>query len=296
MRSLALRIGLLTADIIVARLPARLAYAIADAGGRSWYRWDPLRRARVTEGLRRVQAALGRPADGPALRRLVERAFVEYARYYVELLRAPHYRPGEVRRHVSVDDWQTQGPIFRAGAVVALPHLGNFEPFGLFVEAEGITGVAPIEETEPPELFAFLRARRAAGRGMRVVPLSRARRPMVDALRGGEIAALVADRDLAADGVPVAMFGHPVTLPAGPAWLAVTTGRPLVIARSLRTGRDRFAARTRVLDTAERDGEGRRQRIERITADMARAFEEAIAEAPEQWFAIFQPFWTDQRS
>ncbi len=296
MRSLALRIGLRLADLIIPSLPARVAYAIADAGGRAWYRRDATRRSRVTDGLQRIQAALGRPADGPALRRLVERAFVEYARYYVELLRAPHYRPRDVRRHVSVDDWETQAPLFRGGAVVALPHLGNFEPFGLFVEAEGITGVAPIEETEPPELFDFLRTRRAAGRGMRVVALSRARRPMIDALHGGEIAALVADRDLAADGVPVTMFGHPVTLPAGPAWLAVTTGRPLIIARCLRTGPDRFAARTWQLDTAERDGEARRQRIERITAAMAQAFEEAVAEAPEQWFAIFQPFWTDQRT
>ena len=230
MRSLALRIGLRAADLIVRSLPARVAYGMADLGGRAWYRRDAKRRGRVTEGLRRVQSALGRPADGPALRRLVERSFIEYARYYVELLRAPHYRPEDARRHVTVDNWESQGAVVRAGAVVALPHLGNFDPFGHFVEAEGITGVAPVEETEPPELYDFVHARRAAGHGMRVVPLSRARRPMIEALRGGEIAALVADRDLAGDGIEVTMFGHPVTLPAGPAWLAVTTERPLVIA------------------------------------------------------------------
>jgi KDO2-lipid IV(A) lauroyltransferase len=296
MRSLALRIGLRAADLIVRSLPARVAYAVADLGGRAWYRRDAKRRGRVTEGLRRVQSALGRPADGPALRRLVERSFIEYARYYVELLRAPHYRPQDARRHVTVDNWASEGAVVRAGAVVALPHLGNFDPFGHFVEAEGITGVAPVEETDPPELYDFVHARRAAGRGMRVVPLSRARRPMIEALRGGEIAALVADRDLAGDGIEVMMFGHPVTLPAGPAWLATTTERPLVIARCLRTGPDRFTARLWRLDTAAREGESRRQRIDRITAEMGRTFEEAIAEAPEQWFAIFQPFWTDQRA
>lgn len=296
MRSWALRFGLRAADLVVRSLPAGVAYAIADVGGRAWYRRSASRRARVTEGLRRVQVALGRPADGPELRRLVERAFVEYARYYVELLRAPHYDPGDARRHVTVDDWDALAGVVRGGAIIALPHLGNFEPFGHFVEAEGITGVAPVEETEPRELYDFLRERRAAGHGMRVVPLSRARRQMVDALRGGEIAALVADRDLAGDGVAVTMFGHPVTLPAGPAWLAATTERPLVIARCLRTGPDRFTGRLWNLDVAARDGESRRARIDRITGEMARTFETAIAEAPEQWFAIFQPYWSDQRT
>ena len=119
---------------------------------------------------------------------------------------------------------------------------------------------------------------------------------MIQALRNGEIVALVADRDLDGDGIPVTMFGHAVTLPAGPATLAVLTDRPLMIARSLRTGPDRFAARGWMLDTAAREGEDRRARVARITREMAQRFEEAIAEAPEQWWAIFQPFWSDQRS
>lgn len=297
MRSLALRAGLNAAELVARALPAGAAYRLADLLGRAWYRRASGRRALVAEGLRRICAATGRPTDGPGFRRLVEASFVAYARYYLEVLRAPHYDPARVHDHVSVDDWDERfAPIFRAGAVVALPHLGNFEPFGHFVEAERVTGVAPVEETEPPELYDFLRSRRAAGHGMRVVPLSRARRPMIDALRNGEIAALVADRDLDGDGIPVELFGHPATLPAGPATLAVLTERPLIVARSLRIGPDRFRARAWLLDTEPRDGEDRRARVARITRDMGVHFENAIAEAPEQWWAIFQPFWTDQRA
>lgn len=296
MRSLLLRAGLNVADLVARSLPFGIAYPLADLAGRAWHRRAGARRDLVTEGLRRVCAATGRPTDQPALRRLVERAFVEYARYYLELLRAPHYDPARVHDHVRVEGWEEWGPTVRAGCVIALPHLGNFEPFGHFVEAEGITGVAPIEETEPPELYRFLRSRRAAGRGVRVVPLSAARRPMIEALRRGEVAALVADRDLDGDGIPAELFGHPVTLPAGPATLAVLTGRPLLIARSLREGPDRFAARCWVIDTAPRDGEERRARVARLTREMGARFEAAIAEAPEQWWAIFQPFWSDQRA
>jgi lauroyl/myristoyl acyltransferase len=33
-----------------------------------------------------------------------------------------------------------------------------------------------------------------------------------------------------------------------------------------------------------------------LTTALAARFEAAIGEAPEQWWAAFQPFWTDQRA
>ena len=33
-----------------------------------------------------------------------------------------------------------------------------------------------------------------------------------------------------------------------------------------------------------------------LTTALAERFEAAIGEAPEQWWAAFQPFWTDQRA
>jgi KDO2-lipid IV(A) lauroyltransferase len=181
----------------------------------------------------------------------------------------------------------------RGGAVVAVPHLGNFEPVGHFVAANGLSGVAPVEEAGAPELFEFMRARRASGQGMEVVPLSRAFRPMLAALRRNQIVALVADRDLGGDGIPVSMFGHVTTLPAGPATLAIRTGKPLIMARVLRIGPERFAVRAVAVE-AERSGRAAAD-VAALTVALAARFEEAIAEAPEQWWAAFQPFWSDQR-
>ncbi|HEX2222436.1 MAG TPA: hypothetical protein VHK06_07905 [Candidatus Limnocylindria bacterium] len=288
-----LRLALLAADLVARSVPAPVAYALADLGGRLWYRASPARRRVVEENLRRVCAATGRPERGRAFRSLVRRAFVEHARYYLELLRAPHYPMAGIERHVVAEDWDRWVAVFRGGAVVALPHLGNFEPYGTFVVKHGIRAVAPVEEIRPRALFDFLRARRASGR-VELVPLSRARGPLLAALRRGEVAALVADRDLTGDGIAVTLFGHPVTLPAGPASLALITGRPLIGARCLRVGPDRFSGRAWLVDVP-RTGERRRD-IEALTRALARGFEEAIAEAPEQWWGAFQPFWPDLRS
>jgi KDO2-lipid IV(A) lauroyltransferase len=294
MRGTALRLGLRVADAVARSLPRGLAYALADLGGHTWYRMAPQRRALVAENLGRVAAASGRPASGRAMRRAVERAFVNHARYWLEMFRSPHYPGAQVPQIIEVEDWERWEPVLRAGCVIALPHLGNFEPYGHLLAQHGLRGVAPIEETEPRELFDFLRARRGSGLGVEVVPLGRSLRPMLAALRRGELVALIADRDLAGDGVPVTMFGHPTTLPAGPATLALRTDRPLMMARVLRTAPERFSVRAELVEVP-RTGQADRD-VAALTSALAARFEAAIGEAPEQWWASFQPFWSDQRT
>ena len=97
-RHLMLRLALEVADRIVAVLPAGAAYALADFAGDLWYRLAPERRRLVAANLARVCAATGRPTRGPEFAALVHSAFRNHARYYVELLRAPHYPDRSDRR------------------------------------------------------------------------------------------------------------------------------------------------------------------------------------------------------
>jgi KDO2-lipid IV(A) lauroyltransferase len=106
--------------------------------------------------------------------------------------------------------------------------------------------------------------------------------------------ALAADRDLAGDGIEVQMFGHLTTLPAGPAALSLLTGRPLMVATCTREAPERFVGRGWPVE-AELTAD-RRADTAALTRAVAARLEEAIALAPEQWFAIFQPYWSDQRS
>lgn len=289
MGDLLLGVGLRAADLVARLLPRRAAYALADLAGRSWYRLAPERRALVGANLARVCAATGRPTSGPALRRLVRSAFVEHARYYLELLRVPHASVEEIGEMVSADDVERWLAFLREGAVAATVHLGNPEPYGSFLAAQGLHGIAPVEEIRPQALFEFLLARRATGRGIRSVPLSKSRRPLLEALRAGGIAALVADRNLLGKGQRVVLFGAATTLPTGPASLALTTGRPMMLAVCWRTGPERFHARAWEV-TAELSGD-RRADVAALTDALARRMEEAISIAPEQWFAAFQPIW-----
>jgi phosphatidylinositol dimannoside acyltransferase len=288
-----LRLGLEIADRIVAALPSRVAYALADVAGDAWHRFARARRRMVAANLARVCAATGRPTRGPAFATLVRSAFRNHARYYVELLRAPHYPLDRIDDIVDVPGWPVfEGPLRAGPSMLVSSHLGNFEPFGSFVASRGLRPLSPIEEIEPRELFEFLAARRGAS-NVDLVTVAEARRPLVQRLRDGGLVGIVGDRDLAGTGHPVTMFGHPTTMPIGPASLAVSHRAALVVGRCLRVGPDRFRAEGELV-AVPATGD-RRADTATLVARIAARFERDIGEAPEQWWGAFQPFWPDLR-
>jgi len=287
-----LRIGLEVADRIAAALPSRVAYALADLSGDAWHRLAPSRRRLVAANLERVCAATGRPTRGRAFSRLVRTAFRNHARYYMELLRTPHYRPDEIDAIIDIPEWETFIAALQPGpGVLMSSHLGNFEPFGVYLGAHGIRTLAPIEEIDPPALFEFLSARRGGG-NVELVPLSRAGRALRQRLREGGLVGFIADRVVGgAAAHPVTMFGHQTSIPIGPPTLVVMSGARLVVGRCLRAGPDRFRIDGEIVEVP--DTGDRRADIASLAERIAAIFERYIGENPEQWWGAFQPYWPD---
>ena len=286
-----LRFWLEIADRIARVLPRRLAYFLADRAGDAWRRGSPDRRRLVAANLRRVCEATGRVVEGPAFEELLRSAFRNHARYYLELLRAPHYPLDEIERHVDVRGWSEFAAALagRPGILVG-SHLGNFEPFGVFLGMHGHRPLAPIEEIRPPALYRFLADRRG-GRRVDLVPVRRARRALAKRLSEGGMVGIIGDRDLDRDGLPVVLFGHPTTVPTGAASLAILYRATLIVGRCLRVGPDRFRVEGELVELP--DSGNRRADVQAVTRMIAARFERDIGEAPEQWWGAFQPFWPD---
>jgi KDO2-lipid IV(A) lauroyltransferase len=147
-----------------------------------------------------------------------------------------------------------------------------------------------METVGDPHLQAwFVRTR---GRvGLTIVGLREARRELLAALRAGGSVGLVADRDISGGGIEVPLFGHPARLPAGPALLAIESGVPIYLAAVRRDGPGRYRGRLQRIDVPA-DG-SRRERVTATVANLAAGFESTIADAPEQWWAVFFPIWPD---
>jgi lauroyl/myristoyl acyltransferase len=289
---------------VASHLPERLVLRLADLGGDLWYRLTPERAAlarrqlaRVAEVLdaRGVGAARVRAAarDRRALERLVRSAYRHAARYYVEVMRTPSLTARDIRERVLIETpdvveaaFAHATPIIFVGA-----HFGAIELPALYLATRtGRPVVGPMETVGDPHLQRWFERTRARV-GIRIVGLREARRELLAALRAGESVGLVADRDITGSGLEVPLFGHPARLPACPALLAVETGAPIYLAAVRRDGPGRYRARLEPVDVPS---EGtRRDRVTATVANLAVAFEAAIAAAPEQWWAVFFPIWPD---
>ncbi len=297
-----LRFGLLRGlSAVATRLPAGAAAAIADVVGELWYRLTPGRAALARKNLERVAQALAERGTGSAparaaatdrrvLERLVRSAYRHAVRTYLELLRA-RAMERDWRRLLEIENpAEVDAALGAAPAVYATLHFGSMEVVSHVMTDRSPTPVtAPMERLGDPGVQAFMESARAAG-GVRLVRLEAARRELRAALARGENVGIVADRDIAGGGLSTVLFGHPAPLPIGPALLAIEAGVPVHVAAARRIG-GRYRGRLITLPTPPPGP--RRARVEALLAAEARAFEDLIGDAPEQWWSVFFPIWPD---
>ena len=106
------------------------------------------------------------------------------------------------------------------GAVVALPHSGNWDHAAAYFLGRGYKVITVAERLKPERLFkAFLDFREKIGlevlsTDMRTIPT------LIKRAKEGYIIALVADRDLSSNGVEVNFFDGIAKMPAGPSLIA----------------------------------------------------------------------------
>ena len=289
---------------VLVRLPEAPLVAAAESIGEIWYRVAPARAAqaranlqRACEGLdaqgRGTRLARRAATDPEALERLVRRAFRHAVRYYLEVALTGGLDAGSAAARIDIETPDEVRDALMSGRPVMIVglHFGALElPAIVLSNLVGRTVTAPMEAVADPGLQRwFVESRSRVG--ITIVPIKDARRTLLRAIRRGESVGMVADRDLAGNGLLVPLFGHPAPIPAGPALLAVETGVPVYVACARRTKGGRYAARLLLVD-APAEGT-RRERVTALTAAIAEAFESIIADAPEQWWGAFQPIWPD---
>ena len=277
---------------VLALLPRQLAAAVATVAGLAisslWRTKRPLLRA----NLKRV---LGPGVDDERLDHLVTASFVSYARYWVESARVGSLRPDQVESSFSIDGFErlrlemAKG----GGVVVVLPHVGSWETGGRWLAQQGYPMTTVGEALEPPELFEWFVAQRAALGLSVLAPGPDTIVKLLDTLRSGRIVGLLADRDLSAKGIEVHFFGEKTTLPGGPALIALRSGAPLMTCAIYQRPKGRYHAILEPPLDSARTGSMRRD-VQRLTEDVARSLEGLIRRAPEQWH-LFQPNWPSDR-
>lgn len=219
---------------------------------------------------------------------LIHASLASYARYWREAFRLPSMDHAELGQRLSVQDIELVWSALEhgRGAVLALPHSGNWDMAGVWLVQNYGTFATVAERLKPESLYnRFLAYRERLG--FEVVPLSGGDRPpfdvLCDRLLANGVVCLMADRDLTRTGIQVDFFGEPTRLPAGPAKLALQTGAALFPAHCWFEG-DGWGIRVYPeVDTSSGD-------VATITQSLAERFARNIAAHPADWH-MMQPQW-----
>lgn len=253
--------------------------------------------ARGGPGVRQLRAnlrrVLGSDVDPAVLDGAVRDGMRSYARYWLETFRLPAIDHDDVVRRVTagstglefIDAALAQG----RGAVLALPHSGNWDVAGLLARRRWGSLTTVAERLKPERVYEkFLAYRESLG--MEILPLTGGVNPsevLKQRLTAGGVVALLADRDLSRRGVPVTFFGEPTRMPAGPAMLAALTGAALFPVH-LSYSPDGW--RQTIGPEIALPGTRLREQVHGGTQALADVLAREIATAPADWHML-QPLW-----
>jgi KDO2-lipid IV(A) lauroyltransferase len=274
----------------VNRLPRGRALAAAGAFGRGWARLGGPRSAAAREQLR-----LAFPDWTERERRAVlERAFANLARGFVEFCTVGALSPAELRGLADVEGLEHFEAARRAapsGGVVCLTgHVGSWELLLAVMAAHGIP-IAVIQRRRDNPLLDELVGRLRGASGAELLPRGSAARAALRGLRDGKVVAMTLDQNAPRrEGVFVPFFGRPACTRDGPARIAMRTGAPVIPVFIERIGE---GARHRVrvhppLDLVPEGADPQGALVENV-ARMTATIEAAIRRNPDQWI------WTHRR-
>lgn len=274
---------------VVRALPDGLARRLFDAGADV-----AASRGGGPAQLRKNLARVSGVSPDEVTDELMRASVRSYARYWREAFRLPSM---DLDSQAAIIDNCVHGRehldaalASGSGAVLALPHSGNWDMAGMWLVRYYGQFATVAERLKPESLYQrFVDYRESLG--FEIFPLSGGEVPpfsaLSDRLRDNRIVCLLSERDLARHGVPVTFFGEPTRMAAGPAKLAVDTGAHLLPVHCYFDGDGWGFTISPRIDV----GGG----IGSATQALADRFAENIAAHPADWHML-QPLWLSDLS
>jgi lauroyl/myristoyl acyltransferase len=262
------------ASWLVRPLPRSLRYGIARTAGFFYGRLAVAKRRALRLNLSILLGQTPLQLDP-----LVDESFANFGAMLLDL-----FIPSEVRIDVPdrprLEAWRKK----YHGLLVLTFHMGHWE-LGARTMSEWGWPVTAVYQPYTNKRFKRVMEKRRAP-GVRFVSVGRkAARGVGEALRRGEIVAMLGDMPFGETGTPVNVMGHRIIWPKGPVVLAVRDKAPIVVAVVVRSGPGIYRAH---LEEPILPGEGGRREVERIVQEVADKFGKLLRGYPSQWYR-FKP-------
>lgn len=296
-----------------ARHEFRYQLSVALASGLSWFFFfvpPPFRNAfaemcgslffRFSHGyresvLRNVMQVLGQDEEDAETRAVAKSIFRNSGLNFMDLLTLPRRSSRSLIRttYVVQGDWAIVDDAIKSGrgVVFLTGHVGCFDFIGQSLTARGLKLTIVTGRTTSRFIFDGVTWLRGVRGGTLVEPTPSGVRSVIRALRRGECAVFLADRDFFQNGIEVEFFGRTTTLPPGVVRIARDTGSLVVpmFSRRVRNGHElRMYPPLEIEKTRDTQADVRRG-LEQVVPYL----EQGIAASIEQW-VMFQDVWPEK--
>ncbi len=240
--------------------------------------------------LENLQIAFSDEMSTDEREQICRRSFQQIGKTAIEFLRFPKLTFDNIWDEVTVEGKKhlIQALDQGKGAIVFLPHFGNWEllalVYGALIPDQAKAIAFPLKNRYLDVLVSQYRERL----GLKLITRRRAVRETLRALKEGYAIGFFADQNAGREGVFVDFFGKPASAVRGPATLALKTGAPLLLSMDIRQPDDRHHVIITPAIDLEISGD-LEQDVQTNTARILKILETYIRQYPDQWL------WTHNR-
>ena len=267
---------------LVKALPHRAALAVGWFFARVAYCFMG---AKIKTVKARIRQVLGQELPERNVRRIAWLAWLSLAFNAIEMMRTPIITLDWIKTHVEHKaiypflDHIRQG----RGAVLAVPHMGNWELAGVGAQLFGARIMIIVRRQKNLLTDALMNRMREHTGIDAFYTRSKELLEIPERMKKGQVLAILPDLRAKTDEVRVQFLGHEADIPSGMARFAREAGVPIIPAAAIRTGWTRH--RWESFEPIEPDPNlDEASDIRRMTQHVMNAFDRAIREHPEQYF------------
>ena len=279
----------------VRALPRAVSYALGHAG--TWLAWRVMRRTNRAVAANLAVVLPGRPEND-----LVAAALTTYRHYAhdtIDFLRALSASPDELAATFDLPDENRR--IFEEviaqgrGGLLVTGHYGNWEAGGILMSRVVKMPLTVVAMAESDENVNRIRREIRERMGIETLEVRQSLETALQIRRllaENRFVAMLIDRHLGRDRVPVTFFGRRTWFLQTPALLAYLTGAPLVTCFLERDRPGHFVTKAVGPFVVDRSLP-REQALRAVTQRIADAIEQRVRQNPHSWYHFYR-YWDAQ--
>jgi len=268
--------------------PLKISFKIAKILGIFFFYIDKKHRRRAIDNLKFAFPEKKKEE----LYKILKNVYINLAKVYVEFLKIPYLTENYYKKKIKVIGKENldKALLKNKGIVAITSHLDNWELLGAIVVKMGYNLSAIYHPMKNPLSDRFIKNIREKA-GINLIPMDRAYRGVIKALKDNNLVGFISDQDAGKDGIFIDFFNRPASTFIGPAFFSIKTKAPMILFTLIREKDDAHILYiSKPLPVKVSNDE--KEDIYYNTKLWSDELEKWVKKYPEQWFWVHRRWHT----